>query len=55
MKDKNYNQNIDCDVTNCKYCDCSNSKCKLPSIKVVSLNDEAKLALETACANFKKR
>ena len=48
------NKNIDCNVHNCKYCECNSNKCILNSIKISSCGmDNAKE--NTMCNNYKKR
>lgn len=49
MNNNFYNQNIDCDVNNCKFCDYSLGKCMLASIKVIRNKNEA------FCANYIKK
>ena len=45
-----YNDNIDCTVKDCKYCECNVNKCKLNCIKITKGNKEY-----TKCASYKKR
>lgn len=49
MNNNFYNQNIDCDVNNCKFYDYSLGKCMLASIKVIRNKNEA------FCANYIKK
>ena len=49
MDNSFYNQNIDCDVKNCKFCDYSMGKCMLASIRVVNSKNDA------FCGNYQKK
>ena len=48
------NDNIDCIVHDCKYCDCDSDKCKLNSIKVAHSGKDG-LKEHTMCASYKKK
>lgn len=52
MDNNFFNQNIDCDVKECKNCDYSIGKCMLISIKIIDLKNRDNDAL---CANFEKK
>ena len=49
MKYDQFNQNIDCDVKSCAYCDYSCGKCMLASIKIKNEHKNA------SCANYKEK
>lgn len=48
------NDNIDCNVHDCKYCDCNNDKCKLNCIKVAH-SDKDTCKESTMCASYKRK
>ena len=48
------NDNIDCIVHDCKYCDCDTDKCKLNCIKVAHSGKDG-LKEHTMCASYKKK
>lgn len=48
------NDNIDCNVHDCRYCNCECNKCKLNCIKVSHSNkDNTKRS--TMCSSYKKK
>ncbi len=49
------NDNIDCTVSSCKYCECSNNKCKLKCIKITPSKGKKDIKENTMCASYKKR
>lgn len=49
-----YNENIDCTVKDCKYCECNKNKCKLNCIKIANCNNK-KNKESTMCVSYKKR
>ena len=52
MKEKE-NQTIDCNVHNCKHCDCKCNKCELKEIKVCNCKS-LKEKEATMCNNYEK-
>ena len=48
-----YNENIDCTVKDCKYCECSVNKCKLNCIKISNCGKQ-NTKESTMCASYKK-
>ena len=48
------NDNIDCTVKSCKYCECSLGKCKLNCIKISNCGKKDTKE-STMCASYKKR
>ena len=48
------NQCIDCNVFNCKYCNCEDEVCKLSKIKISNMNNEHEKS-STICASFKNK
>lgn len=49
-----YNNSIDCNVHDCKHCNCDCNKCKLECIKVCNCGiGESKE--NTMCSSFKKK
>ena len=48
------NDNIDCTVKSCKYCECSLGKCKLNCIKIANCGKKDTKE-STMCVSYKKR
>lgn len=48
------NENIDCTVHDCKYCECNVNKCKLNCIKIANCGKKA-IKENTMCSSYKKR
>lgn len=46
-------QKINCQVYDCKYCNCEDDICNLDAIKVCNCNDEKKKEA-TMCDSYKK-
>lgn len=55
--DNFFNQNIDCDVKNCKFCNYEDGKCLLASIKIVcsNKNNKSNSIFDTICASYEKK
>ena len=47
------NDNIDCTVKDCKYCECSVNKCRVKCIKIASCGDK-NIKENTMCVSYKK-
>lgn len=49
-------QNINCNVFECKHCNCDLEKCKLNEIKVCNCDCiKSKVKEETMCASYEKK